>query len=178
VTAAAYAEHLEAHLDDLPARLRSGRYVAPPVQRIWIEKADGGQRPIGLPTCEDTLVQRAVAMRLGAIDEQDVHDCSYGFRDGRSPHQARQELREPCLEKHIRWMVAADVSGCFDSLDHGRLRDVLRKRVKDGGLLRRLGKWRHAGVVEGDWLTYPEQGTRKAGSGLLLQSCRLFFLPL
>jgi len=114
-------------------------------------------------------------MLLGAIYEQDFHDCSYGFREGRSPHQALQELREQCMEKNIRWMVDADVSGCFDSLDHGLLRDVIRKRVKDGGLLRLLGKWLHAGVVEGDGLTYPEQGTPQGGvltSPTMLQNCR------
>lgn len=163
VTAAAYAEHLEANLSDLHERLRSGRYVAPPVRRTWLEKADGGQRPIGIPAFEDKIVQRAVAMLLGAIYEQDFRDFSHGFREGHSPHQALQELREQCMERNIGWIVDADVSGFFDNLDHGLLREVIRKRVKDGSLLRLIGKWLHAGVLEGESLTYPERGTPQGG---------------
>jgi len=91
VTAQAYAEHLDENRRDLHERLRRGRYQAPPGERVWLEKDDGGQRPIGTPTFEDTMVQRAVAMRLEAIYEQDFHDCSYGFRQGRSPHDALHE---------------------------------------------------------------------------------------
>jgi RNA-directed DNA polymerase len=91
VTAQAYAEHLDEHLRDLHERLHSGRYQAPPVERVWLEKDDGGQRPIGKPTFEDKIVQRAVAMRLEAISEQDFHDCSYGLRQGRSLHDALHE---------------------------------------------------------------------------------------
>jgi RNA-directed DNA polymerase len=163
VTAAAYAEHLEANLTDLYERLRSGRYRAPPVKRTWLDKEDGSQRPIGMPAFEDKIVQRAVTMLWGAVYEQDFHDCSHGFREGHSPHQALQELREQCMEWTIGWIVEADVSGFFDSLDHGLLQDVIRKRVNDGGLLRLLGKWRHAGVLEGEQVTYPEQGTPQGG---------------
>ena len=150
VTAAAYAEHLEANLTDLYERLQSGRYTAPPVKPTWLDKADGSQRPIGMPTFEDKIVQRAVTMLLGAVYEQDLQDFSPGFREGHSPHQALHELREQCLELNIGWIVEADVSGFFDSLDHGLLRDVIRKRVNDGGLLRRIGNWLHAGVLEGE----------------------------
>ena len=93
VTAEQYAAHLEENLRDLHERLRSGRYQAPPVKRHWLSKAEGSQRPIGLPTCEDKIVQRAVTMLLGAIYEEDFHAFSYGFRPGRSAHQARSELR-------------------------------------------------------------------------------------
>jgi retron-type reverse transcriptase len=91
VTAQAYAEHLDENRRDLYERLRSGRSQAPPGERVWLDKDEGGQRPIGKPTCEDTLVQRAVAMRLEAIDEHDFSDGSYGFRQGRSPHDALHE---------------------------------------------------------------------------------------
>jgi len=91
VTAQAYAEHLAEHLHDLHERLHSGRYQGPPVERVWLAKDDGGQRPIGKPTCEDKMVQRAVAMLLAAIYEQDFYDCAYGFRQGRSPHDALHE---------------------------------------------------------------------------------------
>ena len=132
VTAQQYAEHLDENLRDLHERLRSGRYQAAPVERVWIEKDDGGQRPIGKPTFEDKIVQRAVAMLLEAIYEQDFYDGSYGFRQGRSPHEALHELRERCMTEGIGWIVDADVSGYFDSIDRTRLREVLRQRVNDG----------------------------------------------
>jgi RNA-directed DNA polymerase len=114
VTAKEYAEHLDENLRDLHERLRSGRYTAPPVERVWLDKEDGRKRPIGKPTFEDKIVQRAVAMLLGAIYEPDFQDCSYGFRAGRSPHQALTELREPCVGKHIHWIIDADINGFFD----------------------------------------------------------------
>jgi group II intron reverse transcriptase/maturase len=163
VTAQEYAEHLDEHLRDLHERLRSGRYQAPPVERVWLDKEDGRKRPIGKPTFEDKIVQRAVTMLLGAIYEVDFHDFSYGFREGRSPHQARNELREQCLGKHLHWLIDADISGFFDSLDHSLLRDVLRRRVKDGSILRLIGKWLNAGVIDGGELTYPESGSPQGG---------------
>ena len=119
VTAASYAEHLEATLTDLYERLRSGRSTAPPVKRVWLDTEDGSQRPIGMPAFEDKMVQRAVTMLLGAVYAQDVHDGSHGVREGHSPHQARQEVREPCLELNVGWIVDAAVSGGFDRVDHG-----------------------------------------------------------
>src|SRR5256885_4958825 len=101
VTAQQYAEHLDENLRDLHERLRSGRYQAMPVERVWIEKEDGKQRPIGKPTFEDKIVQRAVAMLLEAIYEQDFYDGSYGFRPGRSPHEALEVLRERCMTEAI-----------------------------------------------------------------------------
>ena len=89
------------------------------MKRTWLDQEDGRQRPIGMPTFEDKIVQRAVAMLLGAVSAQDFHDGSHGFREGHSPHQALQEVREPCMELNIGWIVDADVRGCFDNLDHG-----------------------------------------------------------
>jgi group II intron reverse transcriptase/maturase len=163
VTAQEYAEHLDENLRDLHERLRSGRYHAPPVERVWLDKEDGRKRPIGKPTFEDKIVQRAVAMLLGAIYEQDFQDFSYGFREGRSPHQALGELRAQCMGKNIRWIIDADISGFFDSLDHDLLRAVLKQRVKDGSILRLIGKWLNAGVIEGNDLTYPETGSPQGG---------------
>jgi RNA-directed DNA polymerase len=113
VTAQQYAEHLDENLRDLHERLHSGGYQAAPVERVWIEKDDGGQRPIGKPTFEDKIVQRAVAMLLEAIYEQDFLDSSYGFRPGRSPHAALHEIRERCMNEGMSWIVDADVSGYF-----------------------------------------------------------------
>jgi RNA-directed DNA polymerase len=163
VTAKQYAEHLDENLHDLHERLRSGRYQAVPVERVWIEKDDGGQRPIGKPAFEDKIVQRAVVMLLEAIYEQDFHDCSYGFRPGRSPHDALHELRERCMQEGIGWIVDADVSGYFDSIDRTQLREVLRKRVNDGRIIRLIGKWLRAGVMEDGVLHYPESGVVQGG---------------
>jgi len=163
VTAQQYAEHLDENLGDLYERLRSGRYQAPPVERVWLEKDDGKQRPIGKPTFEDKIVQRAVVMLLEAIYEQDFCDSSYGFRQGRSPHDALHEVRERCMTEGIGWIVDADVSGYFDSIDKTRLRDILRKRVNDGRIMRLIGKWLRAGVMEEGVLTYPETGVPQGG---------------
>jgi group II intron reverse transcriptase/maturase len=163
VTAAAYAEHLEATLTDLDERLHSGRYTAPPVKRTWRDQEDGGQRPIGMPAVEDNIVQRAVTMLLGAVDAQDLHDFSPGFRQGHSPHQALQERREQGLELNIGWSVDAAVSGCFDRLDHELLREGRRNRVNDRGRVRLIGTWLHAGVLDGEQLTDPEQGPPQGG---------------
>jgi group II intron reverse transcriptase/maturase len=163
VTAKVYAEHLEENLCDLHERLRSGRYQAMPVVRVWIEKDDGGRRPIGKPAFEDKIVQRAVAMVLEAIYEQDFSESSYGFRPGRSPHQALQELRRRCMEEGVGWVVDADVSGYFDSIDRGHLRDVLRRRVNDGSIIRLIGKWLRAGVMEDGDLYHPDSGVVQGG---------------
>jgi group II intron reverse transcriptase/maturase len=163
VTAREYAENLEENLRSLHERLRSGRYKAPPVERAWLGKEDGGKRPIGKPTFEDKIVQRAVVMLLGAIYEQEFYGFSYGFREGRSAHQALQELRRMCERMNIGWIVDADVSGCFDNLDHGLLRVFIKQRVNDGGILRLIGKWLNAGVLEEGILRYPDKGTPQGG---------------
>jgi group II intron reverse transcriptase/maturase len=163
VTAKEYAANLGANLDDLHGRLRGGRYYAPPVKRSYVPKEDGSQRPIGIPAFEDKIVQRAVAMLLGAIYEQDFKDFSYGFREKRSPHQALQELREQCMNEHIGWIIDADVSAFFDNLDHDLLRELLDQRVKDGSIIRLIGKWLNAGVLEEETLSYPEKGSPQGG---------------
>jgi len=163
VTATQYAERLDENVRDLHERLRSGRYQAAPVVRVWIEKEDGGQRPIGKPAFEDKIVQRAVAMLLEAIYEQDFSESSYGFRPGRSPHDALRDLRTHCMEEGIGWIVDADVSGYFDSIDRTRLREVLRQRVNDGRIMRLTGKWLRAGVMEEGVLQHPETGVVQGG---------------
>jgi RNA-directed DNA polymerase len=162
-TAQSYAEHLDDNLHDLQERLRSGRSQAAPVERVWIEKDEGGQRPIGKPTFEDKIVQRAGAMLLEAIYEQDVYDGSYGFRQGRSPHEALHELRQRCMTEGIGGIVDAEVSGYFDSIDRTRLREVRRQRVKDGRMLRLIGKGLRAGVMEDGALAPPETGVGQGG---------------
>jgi RNA-directed DNA polymerase len=163
VTAEAYAADLEANLADVHARLCRGRYDAPPVKRTDVPKEDGRQRPMGMPAFEDKVVQRAVAMLLGAIYEPDVHDCSYGFREGRSPHQALHVWRERCMQEHSGWSVDAEVSACFDSVDQDLWCEVLRQRVNDGAILRVIRKWLWAGVLEGETRSDPERGSPQGG---------------
>lgn len=163
ITAAQYGENLETNLEDLHRRLKEKRYKAPPVKRVWIEKEDGSKRPLGMPTSEDKVVQRAVSMVMNTVYEQDFYEFSYGFREGRSQHQAIKELREQCYKRNIRWIVDADVSSFFDSLDHGVLRKIIKKRINDGGLIRLVGKWLNAGVLETGNLKNPETGTPQGG---------------
>ena len=163
VTAKEYAKDLDGNLAGLYERLRAGRYKAPPVERAWIEKDEKSKRPIGKPTFEDKIVQRAAVMLLGAIYEQDFCDFSHGFRKGHSQHQALDELWKLCTKMNTGWILDADVSGFFDNLDHGWLRKIIKQRVNDGGMLRLIGKWLNAGVVEGGVLTYPDKGTPQGG---------------
>jgi RNA-directed DNA polymerase len=163
VTAKQYAENLDDNLRDLHERLRDNRYDALPVERVWIEKEGGKKRPIGKPCFEDKIVQRAVVMIVEAIFDQDFHTFSHGFRKGHSPHQALHELREQCRKLNINWIVDADVSGFFDTIDHGLLREGIKQRIKDGGILRLIGKWLKAGVLEAGTLTYPDKGTPQGG---------------
>lgn len=159
VTAKEYGANLEANLSNLHERLRKQQYYAPPVKRTYLEKEDGSRRPIGMPAFESKVVERAVVMLLGAVYEQDFYDCSYGFRPGRSPHQALIELRNRCAWGNINVVVDGDVSGCFDNIPKGPLLEVVRQRVNDGGILRLIGKWLNAGVLDGEELFYPEKGT-------------------
>jgi group II intron reverse transcriptase/maturase len=163
VTAQQYAEHLDENLHALHTRLRRGRYQATPVERVWIEQDDGGQRPIGKPAFEDKIVQRAVAMLLEAIDEQDFYDCSYGFWRGRRAHEALHQLRERCRQEGIGWIVDADIRGYFESLARTQLQAILRRRVNDGRIRRLIGKWLRAGVMEDGVLTHPETGVVQGG---------------
>jgi group II intron reverse transcriptase/maturase len=163
VTAGEYAANLEENLRELHERLKSGRYKAPPVERVWLDKEDGRKRPIGKPTFEDKIVQRSVVMLLEAVYEQDFYDFSYGFRPGRSAHQALRELREQCREQNTNWVVDADVQGYFDELRHDLLCELLKRRVNDGGILRLIGKWLNAGVLEEGEHTYAEKGSPQGG---------------
>ncbi len=163
VTAEEYALNLKGNLRELHTLLKGGHYYAPPVNRVWIPKDDGEKRPLGLPTFEDKIVQRSVTMLLEAVYEGDFYDFSYGFRRGHSQHQALSELRQRCMEGSIGWIVDADVKGYFENIEHGKLLEVIRRRVNDGGIIRLIGKWLNAGVMEGETLSYPEKGTPQGG---------------
>jgi len=114
ITAKKYAENLDENLRDLHERLRSGKYKATPVKRVWLDKEDGRKRPIGITALEDKIAERAVAMILMAIYEEEFYDFSYGFRPGRNPHQALNELRERCMGMNGGWIIDVDVQSYFD----------------------------------------------------------------
>jgi RNA-directed DNA polymerase len=163
VTATDYEANLEANLLDLLERIKSGRYEAPPVRRVYISKADGSQRPLGIPTFEDKVAQRAVSMVLEAIYEQDYLPCSYGFRPGRSAHQALNSLQQEIWSKRLYWVLDIDIRKYFDSISHTHLRAFLDQRVKDGVIRRMIDKWLNAGVVEDGLLRRTTEGTPQGG---------------
>lgn len=161
---AEYAANLTENLQRLLDRAKSGTYVAPPVKRVHIPKGSGGEtRPLGIPTFEDKVLQRAVAMLLGAIYEQDFYNGSYGFRPGRSAHQALDDLWKHAMKSNGGWVLEVDVRKFFDNVDHGHLREILRRRIVDGVLTRLIGKWLNAGVLEDGAITRPEAGTPQGG---------------
>ncbi len=162
-TAAEYEAHLEANLQSLLERFKSGTYFAPPVRRVHIPKGNGRTRPIGIPTFEDKILQRAVAMVVEAVYEQDFLPCSYGFRPGRSAHQALDRVWDVLMEMRGGWVLEIDIQSFFDSVDHRHLRSFLDQRVRDGVVRRAVDKWLKAGVLEGGTITHPDEGTPQGG---------------
>lgn len=161
MTAAQYETDLENNLSSLLERFKSGSYFAPPVKRAYIPKEVGGEpiRPIGIPTLEDKILQRAVVMLLAPLYEHDFLDCSYGFRPGRNAHQALEALWQAIKGMgSVCWVLEVDIKSYFDTVKHGYLRDFYKKRVRDGVVNRVLGKWLKAGVMEDGTLRYPQEG--------------------
>lgn len=163
-TASEYAENLEGNLQSLLDKAKSGIYRAPPVRRVHIPKGDGSAtRPIGIPTFEDKVLQRAVAMLLEPVYEQDFYDFSYGFRPGRSAHDALEALDRGLWDMRGGWVLDVDIKSFFDTLDHEKLRDLLRLRVVDGVVVRLVGKWLRAGVLEDGAVRRSQAGTPQGG---------------
>ncbi len=160
---AEFEENLEGRIEDLWQRLRAGRYQAPPVRRVEIPKGDGKTRPLGIPTVEDRLLQRAVARILNAIYEQDFLECSYGYRTGRNPHMALKALRDQVVTGKVRHVYETDIRGYFTNINHKWLRKMLALRVGDPVITGLIGKWLQAGVMEHGVVARPEAGTPQGG---------------
>ena len=165
LTAAAYQANLQANITALVHRLKTQRYRAKLVRRCYIPKANGSERPLGIPALEDKLVQLACAKLLMAIYEQDFLDCSYGYRPGRGALDAVRDLTFDLQYGTYGYLVEADVQGFFDQLDHTRLLAMLRERIDDRAFLRLIRKWLKAGILETDGhVVHPETGSPQGGS--------------
>jgi group II intron reverse transcriptase/maturase len=164
VTWRQYGETLEDNLRDLSERLKRGAYRAKPVRRVFIPKADGRQRPLGVTALEDKLVQRATVEVLNAIYETDFLGFSYGFRPGRNQHNALDALYVGLLTRTVNWVLDADIRGFFDAIDHGWLVKFVEHRIADQRVVRLIQKWLNAGVLEDGKRTHSEQGTPQGGS--------------
>ena len=162
VTWDAYGQDLRENLEDLLRRVRSGAYRASPSRRVYIPKPDGRQRPLGVATLEDKILQRAVAGVLNAVYEADFRGFSYGFRPGRRPHDALDALAAGIYRRRVNWVLDADIRDFFGQLDRNWLRTFLRHRIADKRVLRLIDRWLAAGVIEeGQW-TESDKGSPQA----------------
>jgi RNA-directed DNA polymerase len=159
VTKEQYGQNLEGNLEDLHARLKDKRYRHQPIRRVYLPKAQGKTRPIGISAFEDQLVQDAVREVLEVIYEQDFLECSYGFRPGRNAHEAVRSLKRSVDRGEVRWIFEADIVSFFDRVDRTELKKMLEVRVADGSLLRLIGTCVHVGVLDGEAFMAPELGT-------------------
>ena len=158
-----YGEQREERIPELLTAFKSGSYRAPNIRRVYIPKGDGTERPLGLPTIEDKLLQSAVAEVLTPIYEQIFYDFSYGFREGKSAHQAVDQLFKEVSFNGKRYVIDADMKNYFGSIDHEYLREFLARRINDGVILKQIDKWLKAGILEEGEVTYPTEGTPQGG---------------
>ena len=162
MTSGQFAEGLDERLRGLVDSAKSGRWRAPPVRRTYIPKGKS-VRPLGIPTLEDKVLQRAFLMLLEPVYEQDFLDCSYGFRPGRNAHQALERLREGLWKMGGGWVLDVDLRSFFDTVDHGILQGLVKERVRDGVVCRMIGKWLNAGVMENGAVVHQNRGTPQGG---------------
>ena len=154
-----YEIDLMSRIELLHWRLSKGIYKAPNIRRVWIDKGGGKQRPLGISTTEDKIVQKAVADILSLIYEQDFYDFSYGFRPKRNAHQALSYIRKQCMSRRVKWIMDADIQGCFDNFNHDIMIELLSKRIKDKSILRLITQWLKVGVVDGNSMQISTTGT-------------------
>ena len=159
-----YGRALEENLQDLSARLQRGAYRAKPVRRVYIAKEDGRVRPLGVPVLEDKIVQRAAVAVLNAIYETDFLGFSYGFRPGRSPHDALDAIYVALLRRKVNWVLDVDIRGFFDTIQHEWLVKFVEHRIADRRVVHLIQKWLNAGVLEDGTRTWAETGTPQGGS--------------
>jgi len=159
-----YGERLEEHLSDLSGRLQRGAYRARPVKRVYIPKADGRQRPIGITVLEDKIVQRATTEVLNAVYEADFLECSYGFRPGRSQHDALDAVTVAIEQRKVSWVLDADIRGFFDTMDHDWVMRFIEHRIADRRVQRHIKKWLNAGVLEDGAWRAADEGVPQGGS--------------
>lgn len=172
-----YGESLEENLSNLSDRLRRGAYQAKPVKRAYIPKSDGRQRPLGVTTLEDKLVQRATVEVLSAIYETDFKGFSYGFRPGRSPHDALDALSVGIRTRQVNWVLDADICGFFDAIDHKWMEKFIKHRIADQRVIRHIKKWLNAGVLEdGQWTQLQEGSPQGSSVSPLLSNVYLHYV--
>jgi len=160
-----FERDLDTRVQELCERLKRGAYRAPPVRRVEIPKGPGkvGTRPLGIPTVEDRLLQRAVARILEAVFEADFLECSYGFRSGCNPHGALRALRGIIVTKKVGHLFEADIRGYFNHIQHEWLQKMVAHRIADPFILRLIGKWLNAGFMVGGVVTRTEEGSPQGG---------------
>ena len=164
VTKDEYGENLAENLRDLHGRMKAGKYRHQPLKRVHIPKGDGKTRPIGISSLEDKIVQNALREVLEIVYEPIFYDCSYGFRPGRSAHDAVRFLNKEAGKGKINWVLEADIESFFDSIDRQMLQEILQERVPDGSIKRLVGKCLKVGVLENTELSWEETGTTQGSS--------------